>query len=87
MILSTASGDFPIPADVARQLPNVPALPDATAADARLQIEDFRHWLDASPEHAIDYERLRRWHLVQEELAAQAKAENRAFVVSDDGLE
>jgi len=49
MILSTASGDFPIPADVARQLPNVPALPDTTAADARLQIEDFRHWLDASP--------------------------------------
>lgn len=87
MILSTASGDFPIPADVARQLPNVPALPDTTAADARLQIEDFRHWLDASPEHTIDYERLRRWHLVQEELAAQAKAENRPFVVSDDGLE
>lgn len=87
MILSTASGDFPIPADVARQLPNVPALPDTTAADARLQIEDFRHWLDASPEHAIDYERLQRWHLVQEELAALAKAENRPFVVSDDGLQ
>nr|WP_316628130.1 hypothetical protein [uncultured Brevundimonas sp.] len=65
----------------------MPALPDSSAADARLQIEDFRHWLDASPEHAIDYERLRRWHLVQDELAAQAKAENRAFVVSDDGLE
>ena len=44
MILSTSSGDFPIPAEVARQLPNVPALPDASAADARLQIEDFRHW-------------------------------------------
>jgi len=87
MILSTSSGDFPIPAEVARRLPNVPALPDPAATDARLQIEDFRHWLDASPEHAIDYERLRRWHLVQEELAAQAKAENRAFVVSDDGLE
>ena len=87
MILSTASGDFPIPADVARQLPNVPALPDLSGPNARLQIKDFRHWLDASPEHAIDYERLRRWHLVQEELAAQAKAENRPFVVSDDGLE
>ena len=87
MILSTASGDYPIPAEVARLLPNVPALPDPTAPDARLQMEDFRHWLDASPEHAIDYERLRRWHLVQEELAAQAKTENRPFVVSDDGLE
>ena len=87
MILSTASGDYPIPAEVARQLPNVPALPDPTAPDARVQMEDFRHWLDASPEHAIDYERLRRWHLVQEELAAQAKADNRPFVVSDDGLE
>ena len=48
---------------------------------------DFRHWLDASPEHAISYERLRRWHLVQEELAAQAKAADRPFVVTDDGLE
>ena len=87
MILSTSSGDFPIPADVARRLPNGPALPDTAASDARLQIEDFRHWLDASPDHVIDYERLRRWHLVQDELAAQAKAANRAFVVSDDGLE
>ena len=87
MILSTASGDYPFPAEVARQLPIVPALRDPTAPDARLQMEDFRHWLDASPEHAIDYERLRRWHLVQEELAAQAKTENRPFVVSDDGLE
>ena len=59
----------------------MPALPDTAASDARLQIEDFRHWLDASPDHVIDYERLRRWHLVQ------AKAANRAFVVSDDGLE
>jgi len=87
MILSTASGDFPIPADVARQLPNIPSLPDTNASDARLQIENFRRWLDASPEHAIDYERLQRWHLVQEELAALAKAENRPFVVSDDGLQ
>lgn len=87
MILSTSSGDFPIPAEVARLLPNVPALPDPNGPDARLQIEDFRHWLDASPEHVIDLERLRRWHLVQEELAARAKAEGRPFVVSDDGLE
>ncbi|WP_017505042.1 hypothetical protein [alpha proteobacterium L41A] len=87
MILSTSSGDFPIPADVARRLPNVPALPDVAAANAKVQLENFRHWLDASPDHAINYERLRRWHLVQEELAARAKAESRPFVVSDDGLE
>ncbi|KAK0358815.1 hypothetical protein LTR94_033847, partial [Friedmanniomyces endolithicus] len=76
MILSTSSGDFPIPPSVARRLPNVPALPDPAASDAKVQMNDFRHWLDASPEHAIDYERLRRWHLVQDELAAKAKAEN-----------
>ncbi len=87
MILSTSSGDFPIPAEVARLLPNVPPLPDPAAPNAKLQLEDFRHWLEASPEHTIDYERLRRWHLVQDELAAEAKAANRPFVVSDDGLE
>ena len=87
MILATSSGDYPIPADVARQLPNVPAMPDPNAPNARLQIEDFRHWLDASPEHVINYEWLRRWHLVQDELAAAAKKTGAAFVVSDDGLE
>ena len=40
-----------------------------------------------SDEHAIDYERVRRWHLVQDELAAAAKAEQRPFVVTADGLE
>ncbi len=87
MILSTSSGDFPIPPSVARRLPNVPALPDLSAPNARIQRADVRDWLDASPEPAIDYERLRRWHLVQEELAARARAENRDFVVSEDGLE
>lgn len=87
MILSTSTGDFPIPPDVARKLPTVPNLPDAEASNAKLQIENFRHWLDASPEHAIDFERLRRWHLVQDELAARAKKDNRPFVVTDDGLE
>lgn len=87
MILSTSSGDYPIPPSVARRLPNVPALPDMSAPNARLQLADFRDWLDASPEHAIDYERLRRWHLVQEELAARARSENRDFVVTDDGLD
>ncbi|WP_299176394.1 hypothetical protein [uncultured Brevundimonas sp.] len=87
MILSTSSGDFLIPAEVARLLPNIPALPDLAGPNARLQIEDFRHWLDASPEHSINYERLRRWHLVQNELAAQAKEANRPFTVTDDGLE
>lgn len=87
MILSTSSGDYPIPADVARQLPNVPALPDPQSPNARVQMEDFEHWLGASSEHVIDYERLRRWHLVQDELAAQAKKDGAPFVVSADGLE
>ncbi|URI15469.1 hypothetical protein [Brevundimonas albigilva] len=49
MILSTSSGDFPIPPSVARRLPNVPALPDLSAPNARIQLADFRDWLDASP--------------------------------------
>jgi hypothetical protein len=87
MILNTSSGDYPIPPEVARRLPNVPALPDMGAANARLQLDDFRHWLESSPEHAIDYERLRRWHLVQDELAAQARRDGRDFTVTDDGLD
>jgi hypothetical protein len=87
MILATSSGDYPIPAEVARVLPDVPSLPQPGAPDARVQMEGFQDWLDASPQHAIDYERVRRWHLVQDELAAAAKAEGRPFVVSADGLE
>ena len=87
MILSTSSGDFPIPPEVARLLPDVPALPDPRASDARIRTEDFERWLDASPEHTINFERLRRWHLVQDELAAAAARSGRPYVVTDDGLE
>lgn len=87
MILSTASGDFPIPPDVAQKLPTVPPLPEQGALDYRQQVRDFEHWLDAEPEHTINFERLRRWHTVQEERAASAHACGRPFVVTDDGLE
>ncbi|MBU1345703.1 MAG: hypothetical protein KKA16_01995 [Alphaproteobacteria bacterium] len=87
MILSTSSGDFPIPPEVARRLPQVPRVPDPTAPQFRLQRRAFTEWLDASPQHAIDFERLRRWHLVQDQLAAAAKTEGRAYVVSEDGLD
>ncbi|QYF86816.1 hypothetical protein [Brevundimonas sp. PAMC22021] len=87
MILATSSGDYPIPPEVARVLPDVPSLPQPGAPDARGQMETFQDWLNAAPQHAIDYERVRRWHLVQDELAAAAKAESRPFIVTTDGLE
>lgn len=87
MILSTPAGDFPIPHEVAQKLPTVPPLPDQNRPDYRQQVKDFEHWLDSEPEHTIDFERLRRWHTVQEERAALALAEGRPFVVTDDGLE
>lgn len=87
MILTTSSGDYPIPADVAARLPSTPPLPDPDARDGKAQMESFRQWLEASPQHVVRYERLRRWHVVQDELAARAKAEGRPFVVTDDGLE
>lgn len=87
MILSTQSGDFAIPHSVAEQLPDVPPIPDPSAADFQQRRKDFQHWLDASPDHVIGLARLRRWHLVQEDLAAAAKAAGLPFVVTDDGLE
>ena len=87
MILNTSSGAFNIPASVAARLPQVPPIPDPSAPDFRRRQSEFEHWLSASAANAIDYERLRRWHLVQEELAASAAAAGRPFVVSDDGLE
>ncbi len=87
MILSTSSGDFPIPADVATRLPKVPPVPDPTAPQYRQARRAFADWLDAAPGHAIDFERLRRWHLVQNQLAAAARAEGRTFVVTEDGLD
>lgn len=87
MILSTTAGEFPIPPDVAQKLPTVPPLPQEDARDYRQQLRDFEQWLDASPEHTIDFERLRRWHRVQDEMAAQAHSQGRPFVVTEDGLE
>ena len=87
MILSTSSGDFPIPPEVASRLPQVPPVPDPTAPQYKKAKRAFTDWLDAAPQHTIDFERLRRWHLVQDELAAAAKAEGRAFVVTEDGLD
>ncbi|MFC5344278.1 hypothetical protein ACETK8_00235 [Brevundimonas staleyi] len=87
MILTTSSGDFPIPSDVASRLPQVPPVPDPTAPQYKQAKRAFTDWLDAAPQHAIDFERLRRWHLVQNDLAAAARAEGRAFVVTEDGLD
>ena len=87
MILSTSSGDFPIPPDVASRLPQVPPVPDPIEPQYRRRKREFTEWLDAAPEHTIDFERLRRWHLVQDELAKKATSEGRAFVVTDDGLD
>ena len=87
MMLSTSIGAFPVPADVAVRLPQVPNLPDPRAPDVGRQTEEFRGWLKASPEHMVSYERLRRWQVVQDELARLARKEGRAFVVSDDGLD
>ncbi|MBB5745295.1 hypothetical protein [Brevundimonas variabilis] len=87
MILTTSAGDYPIPPEVAQKLPTVPPLPDQGASDYRQQVRDFEHWLDAEPSHTIDFERLRRWHTVQEERAVSARTEGRPFVVTDDGLE
>lgn len=87
MILTTRSGDFPIPAEVASRLPDIPPIPDPAAPNYEDARRDFSHWLDASPDHVIDYERLRRWHLVQDDLAAAAVAEGRPYVVTEDGLE
>lgn len=87
MILSTSSGDFPIPAEVASSLPRVPPVPDPTAPHYSQARRAFTEWLDAAPAHAIDFERLRRWHLVQNDLAAAATAAGRSFVVTEDGLD
>lgn len=87
MILNTPSGEFEIPAAVAQRLPNLPSIPQRDAPDYKRLLAEFERWLDAKPQHAIDYERLRRWHLVQNQLAATAKAAGRSFIVTSDGLE
>ena len=87
MMLSTSIGAFPVPAHVAVRLPQVPNLPDPRAPDVGRQTEEFRDWLESSPEHMVSYERLRRWQVVQDELARLARKEGRPFTVSDDGLD
>ena len=87
MILNTPSGEFQIPAAVAQRLPNLPALPSESSPNYKRLLADFERWLDADPQHVIDYERLRRWHLVQNELAATAMANGQSFVVTTDGLD
>lgn len=87
MILSTSSGDFPIPPDVARRLPHVPPTPDPTEPNYRRNLRAFEEWLDASPQNAIGFERLYRWRVVQDQLAREATQAGRAFVVTDDGLD
>lgn len=87
MILTTSSGDFPVPPEVASLLPQVPPVPDPAAPNYKQARREFTDWLEAAPQHTIDFERLRRWHLVQDELAAAARAEGRPFVVTGDGLD
>lgn len=87
MILTTSSGEFPIPIEVAERLPTAPSVPDPAARDYEQALADFETWLEQSPQHAIDLERLRRWHLVQDEMAATAAREGRPFTVTADGLE
>lgn len=87
MILTTASGAFAIPPSVAERLPRVPPIPDPTEPDYKRRHAEFSHWLDASADNAVDFERLRRWHLVQEQLAAAARVAGQPYTVTDDGLE
>lgn len=87
MMLSTPFGDYPIPASVAARLPSTPTMPTPDAGERDPDVIAFRDWMEASPENAIAFERLRRWHRVQEDLAAEAKAQNRPFVVTEDGLD
>lgn len=87
MVLNTPSGAFPIPDSVARALPATPPLPVEAEPDFKAQLKTFEAWLDASPDHVIEFERLKRWHVIQEELAAAAKAQGLPFVVTSDGLE
>lgn len=87
MMLSTTSGTFPIPPEVASRLPPVPPVPSADAPDYKALSKAFADWLDESPTHLIDFERLRRWHLVQEELAAEAASKGLPYLVTADGLD
>lgn len=86
-MLTTTSGTFPIPAEVARLLPAVPPVPSPDAPDYKALSKAFNEWLSASSVHSVDFERLRRWHLVQEELAADAVSKGLTYQVTADGLD
>ncbi|CAL1689942.1 hypothetical protein MMB232_00062 [Brevundimonas subvibrioides] len=87
MMLTTPSGTFPIPPEVAARLPPVPPVPSPDAPDYKALSKGFNEWLEESPTHLIDFERLRRWHLVQEELAAEATSNGVTYQVTTDGLD
>lgn len=87
MILSTQFGDFPIPDDVDAKLPSVPDLPDPADPDYRRRLEGFNRWLEESPGHLIDFERLKRWRLVQGDAIRAALDAGRPVVITADGLE
>ena len=87
MMLLTSAGEYPVPTAVAQRLPQVPRTPQPDQPDYESRRRAFADWLDASPENSIDYERLRRWHLIQDERASRAMASGQVFVVTADGLE
>lgn len=87
MMLSTRSGTFPIPPEVAARLPSVPPVPSPDAPNYKALNNALNEWLEESPTHLIDFERLRRWHLVQEELAAEAASKGLPYLVTADGLD
>lgn len=87
MMLSTSSGDFIVPEAVEVDVPSLPPIPLPNDADYEAQRVAFGDWLQAEPQNLIDYERLRRWQMEQNDLAAAAAREGRPFTVTHDGLE
>ncbi len=87
MMLVTEQGEFPIPDAVDALLPSVPDEPDPSDPDYRRLSRDFDDWLASSPHHMIDYERLKRWRLVQGDAVTAALAAGLPVVITADGLE
>ncbi|QTC91190.1 hypothetical protein [Brevundimonas goettingensis] len=87
MMLSTSSGDFLVPETVEAEVPSVPPIPHPDEPEYEARRIAFGEWLDAEPQHLIDYERLRRWQIEQNDLAAAAARDGRSFTVTRDGLE
>lgn len=87
MMFRTEWGEFPVPDAVDAALPSVPDQPRPDDPNFKAQAEQFVKWLEASPHHAIDYERLKRWRLVQTDSVKAALAAGRPVVITADGLE